>query len=81
MMIAVPEKIRKAMSAGDPILFVSPHLDDAVLSCGALLEAAAGHCPVTVATVFTTADVPPHTRALADVCLALLNSNEFAYVY
>ena len=27
------------------------------------------------------ADVPPHTRALADVCLALLNSNEFAYVY
>ena len=27
------------------------------------------------------ADVPVHTRALADVCLALLNSNEFAYVY
>jgi mono/diheme cytochrome c family protein len=26
-------------------------------------------------------DVPPKTRALADVCLALLNSNEFAYVY
>jgi mono/diheme cytochrome c family protein len=27
------------------------------------------------------ADVPARTRALADVCLALLNSNEFAYVY
>jgi mono/diheme cytochrome c family protein len=27
------------------------------------------------------ADVPAHTRALADVCLALLNSNEFAYVF
>jgi hypothetical protein len=27
------------------------------------------------------ADVPGKTRALADVCLALLNSNEFAYVY
>ena len=27
------------------------------------------------------ADVPLRTRALADVCLALLNSNEFAYVY
>jgi Protein of unknown function (DUF1549)/Protein of unknown function (DUF1553)/Planctomycete cytochrome C len=27
------------------------------------------------------ADVPAHTRALADVCLALFNSNEFAYVY
>ena len=25
--------------------------------------------------------VDPHTRALADLCLALLNSNEFAYVY
>ena len=27
------------------------------------------------------ADVSAHTRALADVCLTLLNSNEFAYVY
>jgi len=27
------------------------------------------------------ADVPARIRALADVCLALLNSNEFAYVY
>jgi hypothetical protein len=26
-------------------------------------------------------DVPVHTRALADVCLALLNTNEFSYVY
>lgn len=27
------------------------------------------------------ADVSKHTRALADVCLSLLNTNEFAYVY
>lgn len=27
------------------------------------------------------ADVPLHTRALADLCVVLLNSNEFAYVY
>jgi len=27
------------------------------------------------------ADCDPRTRALADVCLALLNTNEFAYVY
>ena len=27
------------------------------------------------------ADVDTHTRALADVCLVLLNSNEFVYVY
>jgi len=28
-----------------------------------------------------SAEVPARTRALADVCLALLNANEFAYVY
>ncbi len=28
-----------------------------------------------------SADVPVHIRAFADVCLALLNANEFAYVY
>jgi hypothetical protein len=27
------------------------------------------------------ADCDPRTRALADVCHALLNTNEFAYVY
>ena len=27
------------------------------------------------------AKVDAHTRALADVCLVLFNSNEFAYVY
>jgi len=26
-------------------------------------------------------DVTPRTRALADLCLVLLNSNEFSYVY
>ena len=26
-------------------------------------------------------DVSPQVRALADLCLVLLNSNEFAYVY
>ena len=29
----------------------------------------------------TAADVSPETRALADICLVLLNSNEFIYVY
>ena len=27
------------------------------------------------------ADVPPQTRALAELCLVLFNSNEFAYIY
>ena len=26
-------------------------------------------------------DVSPETRALADLCLVILNSNEFVYVY
>jgi hypothetical protein len=27
------------------------------------------------------ADADRHTRALADICLAIFNSNEFVYVY
>jgi LmbE family N-acetylglucosaminyl deacetylase len=50
--------------AGDAAcLFLSPHLDDAVLSCGALIEELADRCTVTVATVFTAAGPGPHTRA------------------
>ncbi|WP_203820103.1 PIG-L deacetylase family protein [Paractinoplanes ferrugineus] len=59
----MPETVREALTAGDPIVFVSPHLDDAVLSCGALLKVLADACPVVVATVFTAADEPPHTYA------------------
>jgi len=44
--------------AGSAVLFVSPHLDDAVLSCGALLSHLAGTCPVTVLTVFSAAAQP-----------------------
>jgi len=50
--------------AGSPVMFVSPHLDDAVLSCGALLTHLARNCPVTVMTVFSAAS-PPAKRALA----------------
>ncbi len=52
-----------AVAAGDPILVLSAHLDDAVLSCGALLSALVRRCPITVVTVFTAAGPPPHTRA------------------
>jgi LmbE family N-acetylglucosaminyl deacetylase len=55
--------MNKFLEAGTPVLVVSPHLDDAVLSCGAFLTAAAPRCPVTVATVFTAAGPPPHTLA------------------
>ncbi len=43
------------------LLVLSPHLDDAVLSCGALLASAAAQLPVTVVTLFTEAGPPPYT--------------------
>lgn len=52
-----------AAAAGRPVLVLSAHLDDAVLSCGALLSSLVEHCPVTVVTLFTAAAPPPHTRA------------------
>lgn len=52
-----------AVAAEAPILVLSAHLDDAVLSCGALLSALVERCPVTVVTLFTAAGPPPHTHA------------------
>jgi LmbE family N-acetylglucosaminyl deacetylase len=45
--------------SGSAAVIMSPHLDDAVLSCGALLAHLARRCPVTVVTVFTAAAPPP----------------------
>lgn len=59
----VPEPIARVLRGGAPAVFVSPHLDDAVLSCAALMRAMAEVAPVTVVTVFSAADEPPHTRA------------------
>jgi LmbE family N-acetylglucosaminyl deacetylase len=44
-----------------PLIVLSPHLDDAVLSCGELIIHAAEHTKVTVATLFTDAGPPPYT--------------------
>ncbi|WP_240691616.1 PIG-L family deacetylase [Arthrobacter sp. CAU 1506] len=63
MTLPVPRRIASAVSADDPWLFLSPHLDDAVLSCGALIEAEATRREVTVATIFTESAPPPHTRS------------------
>jgi LmbE family N-acetylglucosaminyl deacetylase len=59
----VPEKVARVLHDGAPALFVSPHLDDAVLSCAALMRAMTARAPVTVVTLFSAADRPPHTRA------------------
>ena len=56
-------RLDEAVAGGRGVLFLSAHLDDAVLSCGGLLSRLAGRTPVTVVTVFTEAGPPPHTRA------------------
>lgn len=47
-----------------PCFFVSPHLDDAVLSAGGLLAYLARKVPVTLATVFTEAGELPYTFSI-----------------
>ena len=54
--------VREICGAGSAVVAVSPHLDDGVLSCGALLAYLARRCDVTVATVFTAAC--PHPWSL-----------------
>jgi LmbE family N-acetylglucosaminyl deacetylase len=55
-----------------PVLIVSPHLDDAVLSCWALLDAAT---PVDVLTVFAGEPVPPLRKAW-DLAMGFSDSAE-----
>jgi LmbE family N-acetylglucosaminyl deacetylase len=55
--------LHEALAGDRGVLVLSAHLDDAILSCGALLTTLARQAPVTVATVFTEAGPPPHTWA------------------
>jgi LmbE family N-acetylglucosaminyl deacetylase len=54
-------RVTEAIEQGVPLVVLSPHLDDAVFSCGALLIYASGRTTVTVATLFTEAHPPPYT--------------------
>ncbi|MCM0615323.1 PIG-L family deacetylase [Paenarthrobacter sp. TYUT067] len=58
-----PTRVERSMAGDAPWLFLSPHLDDAVLSCGALIEAQARGREIIVATIFTEATPAPLTRA------------------
>ncbi|MFC5137629.1 PIG-L family deacetylase [Actinomycetospora rhizophila] len=51
------------VAPGEALLFLSAHLDDAVLSCGGLMAHLADRHPLVVVTVFSEAGDPPHTRA------------------
>jgi LmbE family N-acetylglucosaminyl deacetylase len=57
----LPAIISDTIEKQTPCIFISPHLDDAVLSCGGLLSFLAGKTSVSVVTLFTEAGPPPHT--------------------
>lgn len=58
----IHDRLTAALEEKVPLVVLSPHLDDAVLSCGALLLCARERgTPVTVVTLFTEAGPPPHT--------------------
>ncbi|MGM7777461.1 PIG-L deacetylase family protein [Arthrobacter sp. KNU-44] len=63
MSVASLSRVEGSLTTNNPWLFLSPHLDDAVLSCGALMESAANNRKVVVATLFTEAGPAPYTRA------------------
>lgn len=63
MTAVAPSRIEKSRSTDNAWLFLSPHLDDAVLSCGALIESEARKRKVLVTTLFTEAGPVPHTHA------------------
>lgn len=63
MTVAGSGVLERVLGDRSPVLFLSAHLDDVVLSCGALIESVMQTCTVTVATLFTAAACPPHTRA------------------
>jgi LmbE family N-acetylglucosaminyl deacetylase len=46
---------------GVPVIVLAPHLDDAVLSCGALMTHAVSRTTVTVVTFFTEGGQAPYT--------------------
>ncbi|MFK4100565.1 PIG-L deacetylase family protein [Streptomyces sp. NPDC019531] len=56
-----PDLLTTVVQGNVPLVVLSPHLDDAVLSCGALMAHARQHVPVTVVTLFTTGAPPPYT--------------------
>jgi LmbE family N-acetylglucosaminyl deacetylase len=57
------EPLIEAIDGISNLIVLSPHLDDAVLSCGALMNHACKETPTTVVTFFTEGGAPPYTHA------------------
>lgn len=73
--------VRITCGAGSAVVAVSPHLDDGVLSCGALLAYLAHRCDVTVVTVFTEAAPPPWSLPVRRRMRAVGMDAETLYVH
>lgn len=56
-------RLEQSLATCEPWLFLSPHLDDAVLSCGALIKSEAHRREILVLTLFSECSPAPHTRA------------------
>ncbi len=74
------DPLTSAIEDGTPLVVLSPHLDDAMLSCGALVMHARSHVLVTVVTLFTEAGPPPYTLS-ARRCLRLHGFRDAAQLY
>jgi LmbE family N-acetylglucosaminyl deacetylase len=61
--MVMPDKLARFVSevkaARSAVIAMSPHLDDAILSCGALIADLVRQCPITVVSVFTAASPAP----------------------
>ena len=67
------QMIQKIIANRIPCYFISPHLDDAVLSAGGLIAHLSKHTQVEVVTVFTNASPRPYTFSIK----MLLNQCEY----
>lgn len=67
--------IKKIIEEKIPCFFISPHLDDAILSCGGLIKYLLNKTQVSVATVFTEASPAPYTLS-AKAFLSQCDFNE-----
>ncbi|MFJ8082501.1 PIG-L family deacetylase [Streptomyces sp. NPDC096205] len=74
------DPLTAALDRGAPVVVLSPHLDDAVLSCGALMAHARPRVPVTVVTVFTAGSPPPYTLS-GRRCLRLAGMRDARELY
>lgn len=53
--------VKKIIGKKRQCIFISPHFDDAVLSCGTLLSQLSGKTSITIVNVFTKAHKKPYT--------------------